>query len=98
VSVRNGNRRRSSLAPIPRSIVTPHRATAIVLHPSDWSAIRRSKAVGSGQYLASDPVGGTNKSLWDVPVAVTSDITPGVAIVGNFQAGGTGVRAQIIAS
>jgi HK97 family phage major capsid protein len=63
-------------------------ADTVLMHPSDWSAIRRAKASGSGQYLAVDPLTGKANSLWGIPVATTTDIAAGKAVVGAFGLGG----------
>jgi HK97 family phage major capsid protein len=59
-------------------------ADGIVMHPSDWSAIRRKKD-SSGRYLATDPLAGEVDRLWGVPVVTTTTITAGTALVGAFQ-------------
>jgi hypothetical protein len=59
------------------------RPTGIVLHPTDWSAIRRSKDL-QNRYLATDPLVGAADTLWGTPVIQTTQVTLGTAVVANF--------------
>jgi HK97 family phage major capsid protein len=73
--------------------------SAIVMHPTDWQAIRLLKdannqyfaggpftaAYGSGPFNGGDrSVLGGNDSLWGLPVVVTTSATVGTAVVGAF--------------
>jgi len=73
--------------------------SAIVMHPTDWQAIRLLKdannqyfaggpftaAYGNGPFNAQDrSVLGSNDSLWGLPVVVTTSATVGTAVVGAF--------------
>lgn len=69
-------------------------ASAIVLHPNDWGAVRRAKSSGSGMYLAVDPLSGSASTLWGVGVRTTTDIAEGTAVVGNFEIGSAALVRQ----
>lgn len=56
---------------------------AVVIHPADWSSIRRAKD-NQGRYLAVDPLDGAANTLWGVKVVQTSQIPAGTALLGNF--------------
>lgn len=67
----------------------------IVLNPNDWQNIRLSKD-SNGQYYAGGPFNGQYGStqgysvvgtLWGLPVAVTTSIAQGTALVGAFKIG-----------
>jgi HK97 family phage major capsid protein len=73
--------------------------SAIVMHPTDWQAIRLLKdannqyfaggpftaAYGNGPFNGGDrSVLGGNDSLWGLPVVVTTSATVGTAVVGAF--------------
>lgn len=61
--------------------------TGIVLHPTTWSLLRRSKD-SQGRYLVNpDPTSDEASSLWGVPVSVTTSMTVGEALVADFQLG-----------
>jgi HK97 family phage major capsid protein len=60
---------------------------AVVLHPSDWEAIRLSKASGSGDYLAAPIVEGDPPTLWGLQVVPSPVIAAGNALVGDFNIG-----------
>jgi len=66
-------------------------ATGIVLNPADWRAITVTKtndpSAGLGIYLLGGPGGVTAPTLWGVPVAVTTAMTSGKMLVGDFDAG-----------
>lgn len=64
----------------------------IVMHPTNWAAIRTQKD-GSGQYYGGGPFTGAygtpggmaGDSLWGLPVVVTSAIPVNEALVGAFR-------------
>jgi HK97 family phage major capsid protein len=60
----------------------------LVLHPTDWQALRLSKD-STGQYLGAGPFAGSDQSttLWGLNVVVTPAITVGTALVGAFGTG-----------
>tara|TARA_Y100000593_G_scaffold5887_1_gene11427 strand:- start:223 stop:600 length:378 start_codon:yes stop_codon:yes gene_type:complete len=62
-------------------------ADAIVLHPSDWEAIELSKDAQDRYLWAGAPGSGAGMSVWRVPVVLTSAISAGTALVGNFRMG-----------
>lgn len=80
---------------------------AIVIHPTNWQAIRTAKDT-SGQYYGGGPFYGpyggpqgpagasqfSADNLWGVRVVVTSNITVGSALVGAFGQGGAVYRRQ----
>lgn len=59
----------------------------IVMHPTNWKTIQQSKD-GSGQYYGGGPLASPARPvLWGRPVAVTSAIALGTALVGAFRMG-----------
>lgn len=62
-------------------------ATGIILHPSDWQTIRLEKDA-NGRYLSADPISMPDaQKLWGLPAVVTTKMTQGTAMVGNFDLG-----------
>ena len=57
---------------------------AIIINPSTWSAIRRTKNT-LGNYVLGDPGQTTVSDVWGVPVLQTTQITPGVVVMGNLE-------------
>lgn len=57
---------------------------AIIIHPSTWSAIRRTKNT-LGNYILGDPGQTAVSDVWGVPVLQTTQITPGVVVMGNME-------------
>jgi HK97 family phage major capsid protein len=56
-------------------------ANLAILHPSTWSAVRRSKD-SMGRYLTSaDPTGPEANSVWGLPVLVTTQQPPGEGVL-----------------
>ena len=65
----------------------------IVMHPTDWGALRRLKDSQGRYYLAPQPNNAAALELWGVPVKLTSTIAQGTALVGSFaEACAVGVR------
>lgn len=62
-----------------------------VLHPTDWETIELTVAAGSGEFLTGGPVNSAARSLWGIPVLVSSSVTAGVGILGDFS------RAELVA-
>ncbi|MGO4384604.1 phage major capsid protein [Specibacter sp. RAF43] len=56
----------------------------LIIHPSTWSEIRRTKNT-LGNYILGDPGQSTVSDVWGIPVLQTTQITPGVAILGNLE-------------
>jgi HK97 family phage major capsid protein len=56
---------------------------AVIIHPSTWSAIRRTKNT-LGNYVLGDPGQTTVNDVWGVPVLQTTQITPGVVVMSNL--------------
>lgn len=68
--------------------------TALVIHPTTWSSIRRTKDT-TGQYiLGADPTAAEANSLWGIPVLATTTIAAGTALLGNLAAGVKGYVRQ----
>lgn len=60
-------------------------ATGIVLHPAQWASILLTKDT-TGQYIGAGPFASPGTpTLWGLPVAVTSVIAAGTALVGAFR-------------
>lgn len=66
----------------------------IVMHPTDWDAIRLMKDknnqyYGGGPFTGAYGVGGFGipQSLWGLPVVVTTSIATGTILVGAFRTG-----------
>ncbi len=63
------------------SFATPD---GIIMHPTTWGIVRRSKD-STGQYLlAADPSQGWNPTLFGVPVVLTTQIAVGTVLIGDF--------------
>jgi HK97 family phage major capsid protein len=56
--------------------------TAVLLHPSNFEAIRLSKAT-TNEYLLSDPMAEGQPTLLGAPVYLTTDITLNTGLVVN---------------
>jgi Phage capsid family len=59
---------------------------AIVIHPSTWSTIRRTKNT-LGNYILGDPGQSTVSDVWGVPVLQTTQMLPGTVVLANLQMG-----------
>lgn len=56
-------------------------ADLLILHPTTWSAVRRSKD-NYGRYLTqADPTQDQASSVWGVPVLQTAQVTPGDGVL-----------------
>lgn len=59
----------------------------LVLHPTTWSTIRRTKDT-TGQYiLGADPTKAEANSLWGLPVLATTTMPVGTGLIGNMAEG-----------
>jgi len=58
----------------------------IVLAPADWWAICLTKD-STGQYILGNPGQMTETRLWGIPVSVTTAMTAGTFVLGNFSTG-----------
>jgi len=59
----------------------------IVIHPTSWSLIRRTKDT-QGRYLLGDnPASTEANSLWGIPVLATTSMAVGTALVANLEQG-----------
>lgn len=65
-----------------------HSPTAIVLHPSDWWAMRLLKD-GDGKYLLGNPQEVVASNLFGLPIVPTLSMTAGTFLLGDFMASGT---------
>ncbi len=55
----------------------------IIMHPADWGTIKRNKD-SQNRYLLSDPGTATDPRIWGVPVVLTTTITQGTVLLGDF--------------
>ena len=66
--------------------------SGVVIHPDNWQTIRLSKTSGSGEYIMGAPSvdggGAINvagvETIWGKPVVITTAITSGQALTGDF--------------
>ncbi len=63
------------------------KADGIVIHPADWSALRRAKDTQGRYLLAPDPTESVTPTLWGCNVIETTDMPQGTAVVGAFALG-----------
>jgi HK97 family phage major capsid protein len=61
-------------------------ATAIMLHPADWTAIELTKDT-TGAYIFANPQAVAMPMLWGRPVVATQAMTQDTALVGAFMLG-----------
>jgi HK97 family phage major capsid protein len=59
----------------------------IVAHPTDFSALRRSKDTQGRYLLNANPSEDEAQSLWGIPVLTTTQIAAGTSLIGNFEIG-----------
>lgn len=64
--------------------------TLIVAHPTDFSALRRSKDSQLRYLLNANPSEQEAQNIWGIPVLTTTQITAGTALIGNFEIGAQG--------
>lgn len=65
-------------------------ANGVVLHPSDWAAMLKQTATGSGERLDSDGAFGTPPvTVWGLPAVRSVAVPVGSALVGDFATGAT---------
>ncbi len=58
-------------------------ASGIIMNPSDWDLIRLLRG-SSGAYLWGDPYLPGPERIWGLPVVLSTYMTAGTAIVGDF--------------
>lgn len=63
-------------------------ATGIVIHPTDWTAIRLLKD-SQGRYIFGDPGAPTAPTVWGLPVVASASMTVGEFLIGAFAQGAT---------
>jgi HK97 family phage major capsid protein len=61
-------------------------ATGHIMHPTDWARIELAKDAG-GQYMIGVPQGGSQPTLWGLPVVATQAITVDKFLTGAFKMG-----------
>lgn len=54
-----------------------------IMHNSDWHGYRRA-TTADGIYIAGNPSDNTPPRMWGIPLVLTTEITQGRALVGNF--------------
>lgn len=59
-------------------------ADAVVMHPSDWHAYRRT-TTEDGIYIAGHPSEAAPPFMWGLPVALTTEIAQGSTLAGAFE-------------
>jgi HK97 family phage major capsid protein len=59
-------------------------ADGIVMNPADWTTVFLQKST-TNEYIAGDPLNGASRTLWGIPLVVTTQITAGTALVASFQ-------------
>lgn len=69
-----------------QAVLAEYPANGIVLHPSDWADIELTKDE-NGQYLFTNPQGGSEPRLWRLPVVETQAMTLDKFLVGAFRLG-----------
>ena len=57
--------------------------TGIVMHPNDWEPVRLAKTA-DGIYILGSPTEAGPTQLWGKPALITSAITEGTGLVGDF--------------
>lgn len=65
-------------------------ATGVVIHPSDWETLRLMRENdddGTGAYLFGPPSQAGDSTIWGLSKVVTTAISQGTVLVGNFQLG-----------
>lgn len=62
-------------------------ADLVVMHPTTWSALRRTKN-SQGNYLLGDPSEMGPANLWSIPVITTTSIPVGTALVAQMSLAG----------
>jgi HK97 family phage major capsid protein len=68
--------------------------TALVIHPTTWSSIRRTKDTQGRYLLGADPTAAEANKLWGIPVLATTTIAAGTALLGNLTEGVKGYVRQ----
>lgn len=63
--------------------------SGIALHPDDIAAARTAKATTSGVYLGGGPFLPSQDQMWDLPLATSTAVPKGTALVGDFERGCT---------
>jgi hypothetical protein len=65
-------------------------ANGVILHPTDWAAMLKATAQGSGERIDSDGAfGQAPVQVWGLPAVRSSAIPQGSALVGDFAGGAT---------
>ena len=61
----------------------PAEPTTVIMHPDDWHEIRTLRTA-DGIYIWGNPATPGPQTLWGVAVVVTSEVTAGTAVVGDY--------------
>lgn len=56
-------------------------ANAVLLHPTDWQAIRSERAAGDGHYIGGGWNAPAPPNVWGVPVVTSASVPAGTALV-----------------
>lgn len=72
-------------AAILQNALAENPASGVIVHPSDWTAMRMLKD-GDGKYILGDPAAEVAPRLFGLPVVATQALSAGNFLVGNFQA------------
>jgi Phage capsid family len=59
---------------------------AVIMHPTNFLTIQTSVTAGSGDFVYQSPAIGGPRSVWGVPLILTTGITLNTALVGSFAA------------
>jgi HK97 family phage major capsid protein len=61
--------------------------TDIVMNPSTWGTLRRTKNTQGSYLIDPDPTAASRLSLWGIPVTLTTQMPVGKALLGDFGGG-----------
>lgn len=77
--------------------VAPAKATPTfaVMHPTTFSAVRRSKDQMGRYLLSADPSAEQTSQLWGLPVVQTTQIAPGTALMADGSSIQVGIRSGL---
>lgn len=64
-------------------------ATGIVMNPLDWASLQSQKLATGAYLLGGPPASFPPNSLWGIPIVMTSAMTAGNFLIGNFNLGAT---------
>jgi HK97 family phage major capsid protein len=70
-----------------QAVLAEYPATGIVMHPTDWATIELVKDTTGRHIIGNPAAGGTNRTLWGLPVVETPAMTVDKFLVGAFRLG-----------